>query len=51
MKFQYNQLDLSFNTSTKFHQNPSHSYRDISAMFSDKTYSDKWTELKALKKN
>ena len=29
MKF-YNQSDLSSNTSTKFHQNPIHSYRDIS---------------------
>ena len=29
MKFQYNQSDLSSNTFTKFHQNPTHSYWDI----------------------
>ena len=29
MKFLYNQSDLSSNTFTKFHQNPTHSYWDI----------------------
>ena len=29
MKFWYNQSNLSSNTFTKFHQNPTHSYRDI----------------------
>ena len=29
MKFYYNQSDLSSNTFTKFHQNSTHSYRDI----------------------
>ena len=29
MKFWYNQSDLSSNTFTKFHQNPTDSYRDI----------------------
>ena len=39
--FTDNQTDISSNTSTKFHQNPNNSYQDISAMFSDKTHSDK----------
>ena len=30
MKFTYNQSDLSFNISTKFHQNPTHNNQNIS---------------------
>ena len=33
MKFQYNQLDQSFNIFTKFDKNPTHSKRDISRKY------------------